>query len=102
MAETKLIDRLDRISRKRGNGVLRREVWIDDSTGIVTRYNLAYINHIIFAGDNGRVLGFDNRHGFSHRHFKGAVEEVNFESFEAIEQRFEDEWLALRGDKNER
>jgi hypothetical protein len=102
MAETKLIDRLDRITRKRGNGVLRREVWIDDVTGIVTRYNLAYINHIIFAGDNGRVLGFDNKHGLNHRHFKGTVEEVYFESFEAVEQRFEDEWLALRGDNNER
>ena len=101
MAEIKLIDMVDRVSRKRGNGVLRREVWVDDSTGTVIRYNLAYINHNIFAGDNGRVLGFDNKHGFHHRHFKGTVQEVNFESFEATEQCFADEWLVIRGDSNE-
>jgi hypothetical protein len=98
MAETKLIDRLDRVSRKRGNGVLRREVWIDAATGAVTRYNLAYINHSIFTGDNGRVVGFDNKHGFHHRHAKGTIEKIDFVSYQEIEQRFEDEWLALRGE----
>lgn len=97
MAEVKLVDRVDRVSRKRGNGVLRREVWIEGKTGAVTRYNLAYINHNIFSGDNGRVLGFDNKHGFHHKHFMGTVEEVTFESYEATEQRFQDEWLTLQG-----
>lgn len=98
MAEIKLIDRLDRVSRKRGNGVLRREVWIDETTGAVTRYNLAYINHLIFVGDNGRVVGFDNKHGSHHRHIKGRVEKIDFVSYQEIEQQFENEWLALRGE----
>lgn len=102
MPDIKLVDRVDRVSRKRGNGILRREVWTDNTTGVVTRYNLAYINHTIYSGDNGRVLGFDNSHGFHHRHFMGNVEEVIFESFEETEQRFENEWLALRGENNER
>jgi len=96
MSEKKLIDRIDRVSRKRGNGILRREVWIETSTGAVTRYNLAYINHNIFPGDNGRVLGFDNKHGFHHRHSMGTVEEISFASYEAVEQLFEDEWLSIR------
>ncbi len=32
---------------------------------MVTRYNLAYINHEMFQGDNGRVLGFDNATGIT-------------------------------------
>jgi len=45
MSETKVPDEMHKISRKRGNGVLRREIWIDN-LGIVTRYNLAYINFL--------------------------------------------------------
>ena len=66
-----------------------------DSKGKVTRYNLAYTNHDIFQGDNGRVLGYDNAHGGHHRHYKGKVEIVEFESFENIEERFEAEWTAF-------
>lgn len=99
MPEIKLIDRIDRVSRKRGNGLLRREVWIDQVTRIVTRYNLAYINHDIYQGDNGRVLGYDNKHGFHHRHFMGQIQEVDFVTFEITEKSFEDEWLNLRGNK---
>lgn len=54
---------------------LRREVW-DDEQGRVVRCNLAYINRGIFQGDNGRVVGYDNAHGFHHRHFMGVVEPV--------------------------
>ena len=61
MAETKIRDERHKISRKRGNGQLRREVWVDES-GAVARYNLAYVNHSIFPGDNGLVIGFDNQH----------------------------------------
>jgi len=83
-----------RLSKKRGNGILRREVWVD-SKGKVVRYNLAYINHDIFQGDNGRVLGYDNAHGVHHRHYRGKVEAVEFQSFGNIEERFEAEWLTL-------
>lgn len=101
MSEIKLVDRVDRVTRKRGNGLLRREIWIDEKSKKVTRYNLAYINHTIYHADNGRVLGFDNKHGFNHRHYMGQSEEISETSFEMIEQRFENEWLELRGDKNE-
>jgi hypothetical protein len=92
MAENKIIDRSFSVSRKRGNGTIRYEVW--QTNGVVTRYNLAYINHLIFAGDNGRVVGYDNKHGH-HRHYLGTVEMVSFSTFEEIEQRFEQDWQQI-------
>lgn len=85
------------ISRKRGNGTLRYEIWEDN--GVVTRYNLAYINHLIFNGDNGRVIGYDSKHGH-HRHFKGAVEPVKMMSFEEIERHFKQEWAVVLEEYN--
>ncbi len=52
---------------------------------------LKYINHSIFAGDNGRVLGYDSQHGRHHRHYLGTVTGIAFESFEEIEALFEGE-----------
>jgi len=75
--------------------MLRREVWVDEK-GNITRYNLAYINLQLFSGDNGRVIGFDNAHGYHHRHYYGKVEAVVFTSYEDTEILFEKEWLALR------
>ena len=95
MADRKWIDEAFKISAKRGNGSLRREVWVDRQ-GRVTRYNLAYINHRLHAGDNGRVIGYDNAHGYHHRHVFGQVEAVQFNCFEDIEARFEQDWIALR------
>ena len=77
MAATKTVDETYTISNKRGNGKLRREIWNDDVTGRVTRYNLAYINHSVHAGDNGRVIGYDNAHDGHHRHYFGKVEPVD-------------------------
>ena len=99
MAETKITeikksDETHKISDKRGNGKLRREVWVD-AKGKVVRYNLAYINHQLFQGDNGRVIGYDNAHGMHHRHYFGGVSPVDFVSFEDIEERFEADWFAL-------
>lgn len=96
MADTKLIDESHKISDKRGNGKLRREIWVDSMTGRVTRYNLAYINHALYAGDNGRVVGYDNAHDGHHRHCFGEVEPVDFVSFEDIEDRFERDWINLK------
>ena len=95
MAEIKIIDESHKISDRRGNGKLRREVWIDE-TGKVTRYNLAYINHSLYAGDNGRVVGYDNAHDGHHRHYFGVVEPVGFVSLEDVEERFEQDWIALK------
>lgn len=96
MSERKLYYEAHKISKKRGNGFLRREVWVDER-GDVTRYNLAFINHSIYAGDNGRVIGYDNGHGYHHRHYQGATEPFEFVSYKDVEERFEQEWLDLLG-----
>ena len=85
------------LKAKSGGGLLSYEVWGYRSQGkvVVTRYNLAWINHAMFAGDNGRVLGFDNAHGTHHRHRVGKVEDVEFESFEATQDRFSREWQEM-------
>jgi hypothetical protein len=82
---------------KSGGGLLIYEVWGYREKGktVVTRYNLAYINHAMYSGDNGRVLGFDNAHDYHHRHFMGRVESVEFKSYEATLERFQQEWLAM-------
>jgi len=98
MPEIKIADDSWSLSLKNGNGVLRREVWVDES-GRVVRYNLAYINHTMCQSDNGRVVGFDNAHGFHHRHFMGEIEPVGFVSFEDIEARFQADWIKYRSKK---
>ena len=77
---------------------MRREIW-ENELGKVVRYNLAYINHSIFQGDNGRVVGYDNAHGFHHRHCMGVVEAVEFKSFEDIEEQFQADWIVFRSKK---
>ena len=90
----KVVDEIHAISARRGNGKVRVETWVDKA-GRVVRYNLAYINHSTFAGDNGRVLGYDSQHGSHHRHSLGTVTEIAFESFEKIEALFEGELRRL-------
>lgn len=82
---------------KSGGGLLNYEVWgyLEKGRTVVTRYNLAYINHAIHQGDNGRVLGFDNAHGYHHRHYMGVIETVEFVSYEATQERFQQEWLEI-------
>jgi hypothetical protein len=95
MADRKIVDDSHKISDKRGNGQLRREIWVDEQ-GQVTRYNLAYINHRLYQGDNGRVVGYDNAHDGHHRHYFGVVESISFIGFEDIEERFERDWTKTR------
>ncbi len=93
----KIVDETHEISRRRGNGKLRREIWVDAS-GRVARFNLAFRKSEIHRGDNGRVLGYDTRHGVWHRHHLGEVSPVEGTSFEDIEARFEAEVAVdLRG-----
>ena len=93
----KIVDETHEISRRRGNGKLRREIWVDPS-GKVVRFNLAFINREIHRGDNGRVLGYDSQHGVWHRHHLGEVSPVEAASFDEIEARFEAEVATyLRG-----
>lgn len=77
---------------------LIHEHWLRDSDGNVIRYGLAYINHSLHPGDNGRVLGYDNAHGFHERHFKGQSEVIAFDSYENVAERFLNEVRLLRGD----
>jgi len=39
----KIVDETHEISRRRGNGKLRREIWVD-AGGRIVRFNLAFIN----------------------------------------------------------
>ena len=85
------------LKAKSGGGVLSYEVWgyVEKGKTVVTRYNLAYIDHEIYRSGNGRVLGFDNAHGYHHRHYMGQIEAVEFVSYEATLERFQQEWLAI-------
>lgn len=99
MAAIKIVDETHKIPEKHGNGTLRREILVDNVTSKVTRYNLAYINHSLYAGGNGRVIGCDNAHDGHHRHYFGEVEPMDFVSFEDIEERFEQYWISQRNSK---
>ena len=94
MADQKIVDEVHHIASKRGNGQLRREIWVDRK-GNITRYNLAYINHLLHQGDNGRVVGYDNQHNYHHRHYFGRITPINYVSFEEVEDCFEADWIAL-------
>lgn len=95
--ETLLEQERFELKPRSGGGLLSYEVWghIEKGKTVVTRYNLAYINHAIYQGDNGRILGFDNAHGYHHRHYMGAIEAVEFASYEAMQERFQQEWLEI-------
>ena len=82
------------IPRSKGNGILKRQIWQDNS-GNITRYSLVYINFRLCGVDNGRVLGFDNTHGYHHKHYMGTIEPVLFKNFENIEEMFNKEFEVL-------
>lgn len=56
-AVRKAVDERLYLSKAAGGGMLRREIWVD-GRGRVVRYNLAYINPLIYPRDHGRVLGY--------------------------------------------
>ncbi len=70
--------------------------------GEVTRYNLAYINHLVSRVDNGRVLGYDNSHDSHHRHFMGRVEPVKFIDYRSLAKRFQEEVFELWRQEDEK
>lgn len=78
-----------RLKGKRKGATLKEQVWFED--GQIIAYSLAYVNLKIFSRDNGRVLGYDNSHGYHHRHFMGMVEPIDFTSYEALAERFIEE-----------
>src|SRR5260370_38987101 len=75
--------------RKRGVAV---RIQADYSrSGRLLRYSMVLIDTHNTAADNGRALGYDNSHGYHHRHYLGKVATVEFESYESTEKRFEAE-----------
>jgi hypothetical protein len=94
----KVVDETTQVRCALGQGIIREEVW-QDSRGAIVKYNLAFINHSLFAHDNGRVLGYDNSHEFHHRHYAGAEEKFSFASREKVMKRFLGEVRGLRDRK---
>ena len=79
------------VNPKRGGGILKIEAWENEKEEI-EKYSMAYINHLIFSGDNGRVLGYDNTHDFHHKHYFGEISEVsNFTTYQNLVDRFKKE-----------
>lgn len=84
-----------KIPARLGGGVLKERVVREWPSRKVVLYALAYINPLVHSGDNGRVLGYDNRHGYSHRHFMGTVTPEPFTTYEALYERFQQEWQLI-------
>ncbi len=87
-------DEVIELTKSQGNGILRRQIWVNNN-GEVTRYSLTYINYQLFAHDNGRVLGYDNAHGYHHKHYFGEIEPIVFKNFQEIENRFQKDFEVL-------
>ena len=98
---TKTINETVVLGRPRKGAKLKEEVWQTDA-GEVVRYSLAYINPLICAVDNGRVLGYDNSHEYHHRHFLGTVEPIDFNNYKALSERFQAEVRELWKEEEER
>ena len=84
-----------KIPSRLGGGTLKERVIRELPSKKVVSYALAYINPLIFSGDNGRVLGYDNSHDYSHRHYMGSIAADPFTSYEELYERFEQEWQAI-------
>jgi len=72
---------------RKGKGVIKFEVW--ELNGKMVKYSMAYINKMVFAGDNGRVIGYDNTHNYHHKHYLGEIYTVDdFVSYAEMVERF--------------
>jgi len=79
------------VNPKRGGGLLKIEAWENGKREIV-KYSMAYINYLMFSGDDGRVIGYDNAHDFNHKHYFGEISEVlDFITYQDLVERFENE-----------
>ncbi len=85
-----MVDDTTVLSRPRKGSKLKEEVWQTED-GTVTKYNLAYINRKICALDHGRVLGYDNNHGYHHRHLMGLVASYAFGTYQTLFDTFIEE-----------
>lgn len=83
------------IPKRLGGGTLKELVIRNLPSKEVAHYSLAYINPLIFSRDNGRVLGYDNSHDYSHRHYLGETTPEKFTSYEELREKFEHEWREI-------
>lgn len=83
------------IPKRLGGGKLKEMVEQEMPSGKVLHYSLAYINPGIFGDDSGRVLGYDNAHGFLHKHYMGQVTRDPFITWEHLRTKFEAEWREI-------
>jgi hypothetical protein len=83
------------IPERLGGGLVRDYAEIESVTGKLRRYALVYINPAISARDNGRVLGYDNAHGYPHRHYMGKITREPALSWDELCEKFEREWRQI-------
>ena len=76
--------------------IYREEVYVDSADRVI-KYNLALIHGGVCQKDHGRVLGYDNAHGYHERHFMGNAEEIEFTSYKDTVERFVSEVRHYRG-----
>lgn len=62
---------------------------------MISHYALALINPKICGVDNARVLGYDNSHGHSHKHYMGKKTDDVFTSYEDLYKRFQAERMEI-------
>jgi hypothetical protein len=87
----KIVSEQFSINPKKGGGIIKIEAW-ENNKGEIVKYSMAYINHLIFSNDNGRVLGYDNTHNYHHKHFFGEISEVtDFLNYQDLVDRFKRE-----------
>lgn len=90
----KIVDETTILGRPRRGAKLSEEVWVT-ADGRVTKYNQAYINHLVCRKDNGRVLGYDNSHGVHHQHFMGKVEPYKYRNYDLLTAEFHEQVAEL-------
>ena len=91
---TKVADDIFMVPWYEGNGVIRREIWVDQD-GKAVHYDLAYFNQDYFPEDNGRVLRLEYKNGNLSTCLLGAETGSTFLSLEDLEERFEKQWNDL-------
>jgi len=84
-----------RIPARLGGGIVKEYAEIERATGKLWRYSAVYINPAIYARDNGRVLGYDNAHGYPHRHYMGKITCEPELPWNEIRDKFRREWREI-------
>lgn len=84
------------LGKKWGGGIIKESVTKEQPSGSILKFSLQYINPEIPGGDSeGRVLGYDNSHGYPHRHYFNTIESIEHTSYQEIYDRFQTEWMDI-------